>query len=181
MERDYAATSITEIEDIFAGVVRKTGYGGKDLVLIETYDGPRPQEAYATVTVLSGQAQDHESKTYFVDEDGQYKERLQATNWVRVLLQFFGGNAMATANKVKTALFAQDRLFDLMRIAGIGDIGEVQKIDIPFRGRIESRARFTVDFYALLSEEYDANYVAKVVGTISAEGGAIPFKAEAKT
>lgn len=169
------ATNTKAIEDAFAGIVRGTGYNGADMVLIEPYNGPRPLQAYATVHLVTVESQDHAIKQYETRPDGSFAEVVKATSWCRVILQFFGGDAMAKAVKVRTALFSQARLWDLFPTMGMGGIGEIQDISGSYQAKVEQRARFTVDFYADLSAEYDALYIAKVKGDIAVDGGDVPF------
>lgn len=172
-----SATTTTEIEDVFASVLRDTVYGGKDLVLIEPYDGPRPREAYATIHLVSAQGHDHEITEEEPVGFGSIEEVIGGESWCRVIVQFFGGDAFKTAIAARNRMKSSNRLFDLLRHFGMGTIGEAQDFSGPHWGKYENRARFTVDFYALLAGEDVVASVRQVQGSINSE---VPFNVRRK-
>lgn len=180
MESELNTTTTGEIEDVFARVLRDAIYRGRDLVLIEPYNGPRPDEAHATIHLVCGQSQEHIARTVTRQKDGKLIEEIHGTSWCRMIIQFFGGDAFKTAVRARNALLAQDRLFDVLKTIGFGTFGEASAIPTAFQAKTEGRARFHVDFYANLSDRFEANEIEEVGGNILADGRPVPFHVERK-
>lgn len=178
MSSEPNTTTTTEIEDVFVRVLRDAVYSGRDRVLVEPVDGPRPNAAYATVQLVSGQSLEHIAKTVTREQDGKLIEEVHGTSWCRAIIQFFGGDAFKTAIRARNALLAQDRLFDILKATGFGTFGEVAAIPVAFQARIEARARFHVDFYANLAERFEAKAIEKVTGDIHLDSRSVPFHVE---
>ena len=176
MPLDPNAITPEEVEDVFARVLRENVYGGRDLALIEPYNGPRPQSAYATVHLIVAEPERNEVYE-FEDRPEGFTETMRGTSWCQVRLQFFGESAFATAIKAKNVLNSNNRLFDLIRATGYGSIGEVKENSFPYQGRIEDRAYFNVDFYANFAAEFLSNYIRRVKGTIKRDDkDNVPYK-----
>ncbi len=176
MSTNYTAVGIAELEAIFAALVAKTGFNNEDLALIEPYNGPRPDQAYATIRLASCQSLDHPAATYEQEENGEYKQRFKGTSWCRIEIRFFGDNAFAKAVVVREAFFAQERLFDLLPKVGLGEVGEVEDCSEVYQGQTERRARFHVDFYANLASERDALSISRVKANLQADSGTAPLE-----
>lgn len=176
MPIDPNAITPSEVEDVFARILRESIFDGQDLALIEPYNGPRPQVAYATVLLIVAEPELNEVYR-FEDRPEGFTETLRGTCWCRVRLQFYGEGAFATAIRAKNVLNSNNRLFDLIRAAGYGGVGGVQSIPQPHQGRIEERAYLNVDFYANFAAEFLSNYIRRVEGNINRDGeNKVPYR-----
>lgn len=83
------ATTAAEIERRIACCLRDNLYGGKEKVVIEPFNGPRPAAPYASVHLSNIRAMEHDEYAFMTDEeDGQYIEVLAGEKYIRFRLQF---------------------------------------------------------------------------------------------
>lgn len=170
----YTSTTVQEIKEIFSRVIRKTVFGGKDLVLMEPFTGQIPHETYATVRLMTSKPAAHEIKEYQEGAD-LFRVRQKGTSWCTAKIQVFGGDAFTLATSIQNAFLAPVRLFDLLPKIGLGEIGVVQDASESNQEDIKERAFFEVSFYANISSMQNTSYITNVNGAISSSERIVPF------
>lgn len=170
MPLDPNATDEAQIEDALVRILRENLYEGREQVVIEPFNGPRPTGSYAAVHFIYAEPYQGEVFDYEEKEDGDYYESLRGERYCRVRLTFFNTGAMQKAIDCQNLLRSTNRLFDMAPITGFGAIGEAIDVSGLFRAKTEERAVFTVEVYANMSAEYKSNSIGRVYGNINRDG-----------
>lgn len=176
------ATTLADIEKRFAVCLRDNLFDGREQVVIEPFNGPRPKGCYASVQVASVNTQQHEVRDYVLDDveaddidagmmEPAFLEVVKGEKYIRLRLQFFNSGARQKAVDAQNLLKSSNRNFDIMPVSGISHVGDVNDITTEYMGKIEERAYIDVEIYALLSAEYEVTNIERAGGDIISDAG----------
>lgn len=171
MRPNWNATDVKSIEKALVRVLRDNLYGGKELVLIEPFNGPRPKVSYASVMMVSCRSELHEVYDYEERDGDELWEGVKGERYCRLRIQFFNTGSRQKAVDCQNLLHSTNRNFDMAPITGFGEVGEFQDITAEYLGKLEERTTLTVELYANMSAEYLSNSIEVVKGDIVHDGG----------
>ena len=177
MPLDANATTIAEIEKTFMRVLRDNLYGGEDLVLIEPFNGSRPEKPYASLMTVSVHAEPHEVYGYEERDNGEFWETVRCERYCRLRIQFFNTGSRRQAVDCQNLLLSGNRNFDMAAIMGLCHVGDVQTLTSDYLGKQEERSYLDVEFYANMSAAYLSHTIERVTGDIVRDGKeALPYE-----
>lgn len=170
MPLDRNSTNVKEVEKALVRVLRDNLYGGKELVVIEPFNGPRPKDPYASVMMVACRAEQHEEYEYETKDDDEFWEAVKGERYCKLRIQFFNTGSRQKAVDCQNLLRSTNRLFDMAPITGFGEIGEFQGGTREMLGKQEEWTYLDVELYANMSAEYLSNSIETVIGDIARDG-----------
>lgn len=128
-------------------------------VIWEDRPGPRPSDGrYFTLWWKNIEPLVQNSGEYAFHDDGSATQHLCHESYCSVQVSAWGQDAFDAVHEVAQALQADSRWFDLWRLIGYGGVDSVQDISAAFRGQVQGRAYFNLDFYACFGADHPTEW-----------------------
>lgn len=136
---------------------------GRDLVLANSGEGPKPGVPYVEVYLTVQTSPNYQTDT--ISQDG-LTETITAISSIACQLDLYGGDAMQDASKLCRSLKSARRWLDLWNIVGLQNIEALRDLTALETGTRKQRAQVVVNFTCCLSDNFSSDYFDQVPITI---------------
>ena len=132
---------------------------GRELVLANSGEGPKPGSPYVEVYLTQLENPDYQTDTLSLDG---LIETITSICTVSCQLDLYGGDAMQDASKLCRSLKSAKRWLDLWGIMGLQNIEALRDLTALETGTRKQRAQVVVNFVCCLSNDFDADYFDRI-------------------
>lgn len=143
---------------------------GRDLVLANAGEGPKPGVPYVEVYLTVQESPNYQTDTLSVDG---LTETITAVCSVACQLDLYGGDAMQDASKLCRSLKSARRWLDLWIIIGLQNIEALRDLTALETGTRKQRAQVVINFTCCLFNDFDSDYFDQLPITIQDSDGII--------
>ena len=143
---------------------------GRELVLANSGEGPKPGGPYVEVYLTVQESPNHQTNTLSIDG---LTQTITAICSVACQLDLYGGDAMQDASKLCRSLWEDKRWVDLWVILGLQNIEALRDLTALETGTRKQRSQVVINFTCCLFNIFDSAFFDQVPITIQDSDGII--------